>query len=281
MISRTLSDGTILSLSDLELHQESPAEAGSAFTIHSNVRLTTRPPWEPVQFLEYWTQQAEGHATTTQEIYSYAHDRPYRVVHDYSPSGASVSFHDYPGELAPLRYLGDGFSPWALLCRETATLHASSVTIGPDLYVFVGYHDSGKSTASRFVAETFGGTLLSDDSLCLTLTSDCCTRAAPAFWDEAGTHRLIETTERLNIVVLDDGAVKSGENDEALSLSLPMLLMQFLVGAYCSEGCFDAGSRIVEELLCRSGLHVVGPRPSRDMLIGLVSATSSELEATE
>lgn len=242
----------------------------SAIVIRSSASVTEKPPWQPMQFLQYESEEFDGRIVVRQEVYSFDHGVKYQVTHSYSRSGeACVEYKGYPSEKIPIRYLGDGFAPWGLQCRALLTLHASCVRFGNDVLIFLGGHDSGKSTAAQMAVVLEEGELVSDDQLFVSFSSKGEIQVAPAFWDEAVTQRVRLTANKVNILVLDDGVIEEATGS-TLELSLGMTLMQFVVGAYCSPESFDAGQQLIESLIAVTSLCQLGPRPAKEELVDIL-----------
>lgn len=241
-----------------------------AVVIRSSLPVTESPPWHPMQFIRYESEELDGKVVISQEVHSYDHSANFHVTHVYDDEGvAYVEYVGYPSGKVPMRYFGDGFAPWGLVKRGMLTLHASSVYFGDEIFIFLGGHDSGKSTAAAISVAMEGAVLLSDDQLFLSFSSDSEVQVIPAFWDEATEHRTRLTARKTHVLILDSGMIDEVAGDE-IQLGVDMLLMQFVVGAYCSPAAFDAAQHLIGMLVAEASIYQPGPLPSPEEIIRIL-----------
>jgi hypothetical protein len=236
----------------------SPA-CGEFYTISCTQPVRFAPPWEGVQIHSYDTTVSGDTVVTTLMEYSYDCKRFFELTHAYSPGSASVTVNGMTQDAIPARWLGDGFTPWAMLKHDILTLHSSSVLLEDGtLVVFLGYHDCGKSTAASYLASQPGNRLVSDDSL-LVQTSEEGVFACASFWDEACKQDPVQSRD-IRIALLDDNS------GEFRRFGPVMALTQFAGGVYCSEFCFDYGTSLVQALLETADFAVLPYHPDQKLL---------------
>lgn len=238
------------------------------YCIRSNVDLTPRAPWSKVQFIKYETQIHDNEICTYQYLHSIDHDCYFSLVHRYGEDSAEVVFTDYPEELAPLRFLGDGFAPWNLWLHNTLTLHASSVMLDDVLLIFLGFHSAGKSTIANSLVKNRQAQHICDDMLNVHVL-DRGIEACPAFWEEIGTSNIFHVS-KAHLFVLDDNSLRSNDGEQLFVDDPIMSIAQFVTGLYCSSELFDRGISVISDLLGISDFDRVPARPDEALILDLL-----------
>lgn len=257
MILRELVDGSSLLIHNKNIQYK------NYFTICSSHKVIAKPPWEKVQFLKYETFLNFNKIITKQKEYAFDRDITFKVFHTYTNTGAYVNFINYKNQNVPLRAIGDGFAPWAILNKAILELHASSVYIDDTLVIILGFHNSGKTTAALNLVKYCNGTQISDDALDILITDEK-VKARASFWEEGCKHISIESN-KIIIIILDDNSIKYNDGTKR-NLKEGMLIAQYVIGLFCNIKIFNLGINLIESLISTASIKIIPALPNANYL---------------